>query len=267
MDKRYRSWCFTLNNPQISPASLISLLQTGHDTLKIVFQREKGETEGTEHFQGVVQYRHQVAFKTLKSIDPTIHWEPCKNLRASLNYCSKADTRMDGPWCVGWQLPEPLRTLPEGNFNDWQRYARDIVDGEPDDRLVFWFWEQRGGVGKTAFAKWCAVHRSALVLGGKSADIKYGVAQWIRQRGRLGLAIFHFTRTNENYISYEAIEAVKDGIFFSGKYEGGMCLYDPPTIVCLANFPPDIDKLSLDRWRIFCITDGKVVEDSRVGSL
>lgn len=262
MDKRYRSWCFTLNNPTISPTSLISLLSDGKDTLKIVFQRERGEQK-TEHFQGVVQYRHQVAFKTLKSLDPAIHWEPCKNLRASLNYCSKADTRVEGPWTVGWDIPEPLRTIEQGDFNDWQKQTLSIVDGPTCDRSVYWYWEQSGGVGKTAFTKWCAVHRSALVVSGKSADIKFAVAQWIRQRRRLGLAIFSFTRSVENFISYEAIEAIKDGIFFSGKYEGGMCLYDPPTVICFANFPPDIDKLSLDRWRIFHIVGGQPMPDLR----
>lgn len=255
MDKRYRSWCFTYNNPEISATSLISLLSDGKDTLKLVFQRERGEL-GTEHFQGVVQYRHQVAFKTLKALDPSIHWEKCKNLRASLNYCTKADTRVEGPWTMGWDVPEPIRTLEQSNFMPWQNTVLSIVDGPSDDRRVHWFWEQRGGVGKTALSKWLAVHRNALILGGKSADIKYGVGQWVQKHRGLGLAVFHFTRTVENYISYEAIEAVKDGIFYSGKYEAGMCIYNPPAIICMANFPPDIEKLSMDRWRIYHIIDG-----------
>lgn len=262
MNKRYRSWCFTLNNPEISPTSLISLLSTGHDTLKIVFQRERGES-GTEHYQGVIQYRHQVAFTSLKSLDPTIHWEPCKNLRASLNYCTKADTRIGGPWCVGWDPPEPIRTIAEGDFNDWQRHLLGHINDRPDLRRVYWYWEQTGGVGKTAFAKWAAVNRNALVLSGKSADIKFAVAQRIRQRGGLGLAIFSFTRTLENYVSYEAIEAIKDGIFFSGKYEGGTVVFDSPHIVCFANFPPDYEKLSIDRWAIYHIVEGKAELDVR----
>lgn len=266
MDKRYRSWCFTYNNPTISPTSLISLLQEGHDTLKIVFQLERGETTGTEHYQGVIQYRHQVAFKTLKGIEPTIHWEPCRNLRASLAYSTKADTRVSGPWCVGWNPGEQIRTLLESNFSDWQRDLHRLVGGdEPHPRFIYWCWEQRGGVGKTAWCKWAAVHRSALVLGGKSADIKFGVAQRVRERGGLGLAIFHFTRTVESYVSYEALEAVKDGIFFSGKYEGGMVVYDTPHVVCFANFPPDIGKLSVDRWRIYHIVENKLELDIRCG--
>lgn len=55
----------------------------------------------------------------------------------------------------------------------------------------------------------------------------------------------------ENYVSYEAIESVKDGIFFSGKYESGMTIFNQPHIICFANFAPDIGKMSSDRWKIF----------------
>lgn len=265
MDKRYRSWFFTYNNPEISPTSLISLLSDDRDTLKIVFQRERGES-GTEHYQGVVQYRHQVAFKTLKALDPSIHWEPCKNLLAALKYCTKDDSRIDGPWTMGWNAPKPIWTVQLCDLNAFQQHAVNVAKEQPDKRSIHWYWEQRGGVGKTALAKYAAVQLNALVLGGKSSDIKFGVAQWVRQRGGLGLAIFHFTRTNENFISYEAIEAIKDGIFYSSKYESGMVLYDCPTVICLANFMPDRSKLSEDRWKVWHIKDnGEGVEEWLLG--
>lgn len=64
------------------------------------------------------------------------------------------------------------------------------------------------------------------------------------------VCVFHYTRAVENYVSYEALEAIKDGIFFSTKYESGMVVFDSPHVVVFANFPPDRTQLSADRWRI-----------------
>ena len=51
-------------------------------------------------------------------------------------------------------------------------------------------------------------------------------------------------------MSYSAIESLKDGLLFSGKYEGGVKLFPPPHVVIFANFLPDMTKLSIDRWDI-----------------
>lgn len=64
------------------------------------------------------------------------------------------------------------------------------------------------------------------------------------------MAIFDYTRSQEEYISYEALEAVKNGIFYNNKYESGMVVYNTPHVIVLSNFRPDLSKLSADRWRI-----------------
>lgn len=258
---RSRSWFLTYNNCEFSFVSLVSLFSGfGNGIVKFVGQRERGES-GTLHMQCVVQFRNQVEFGVLKAVDPGIHWERCKNLKAALAYCTKSDTRVEGPWAVGWQLPEPIWCLERGAFSPWQQQLEGIVTGPIDPRAIYWLWEPNGGLGKTAFAKYCALRLSALVLGGRAGDIKFGVQQWIKQHGKLQLAIFHFTRTNEAFTSYEAIEAVKDGIFYSGKYESGMCVFNSPTIVCFANYRPDQSRLSADRWRIYYVLEERLVPD------
>lgn len=85
---------------------------------------------------------------------------------------------------------------------------------------------------------------------GKASDIKFAVSTHINEGKLLTACIFHFTRTQEQYISYEALESVKDGIFFSGKYESKQCIFNSPHVIVFANFPPDKNNLSLDRWKI-----------------
>lgn len=252
---RARSWFFTYNNPTISWSQLSQLLKVG-DVIKMVGQLERGDS-GTEHFQGVVQFKNQITFKTLRSIDQAIHWEKCKNLRAALEYCTKAESRIEGPWAMGWDIPEQIRTIERGNFRPWQRTIENRLQYCQSDRSIYWIWEDEGGVGKTAYAKSIAM-RGGLVLGGRGADIKYGVADFIRKHGKLGRAVFHFTRSVENYVSYQAIEEVKDGIFYNSKYESGMVVFNPPQLLCLANFPPEESKLSRDRWVIGKIIDMEI---------
>lgn len=257
---RARSWFLTYNNCNVSFVSLVSLYRgLGGGIIKFVGQRERGES-GTEHLQCVVQFKQQVDFNVLKAMDPAIHWEKCRNLRAALAYCTKDDTRIDGPWAVGWDIPESIRTIQPSDLRPWQVQLLEYISTrEQGDRRILWLWESFGNVGKTAISRYLALKHGAIVLTGKSADIKYGIQSWLRER-TLGIAVFHFTRTYETYISYEAIEAVKDGIFYSTKYESGMCIFNPPTIVCFANFRPDESKLSEDRWDIRYITNEQLIK-------
>ena len=78
--------------------------------------------------------------------------------------------------------------------------------------------------------------------------IKSGVTDYIKKHKQIDQVIFHYVRSMEDYVSYAAIEEVKDGMFYNGKYESSMVIYNPPHIICMANFPPDLDKLSKDRW-------------------
>ncbi len=90
---RARTWCFTLNN--YTDDDIVSLSHNKWDNIEItryVFQEEIGES-GTKHLQGVVQFRNQTSFTTLKEFHNKIRWSKCKNLQASMKYCSKQASR------------------------------------------------------------------------------------------------------------------------------------------------------------------------------
>jgi len=56
-------------------------------------------------------------------------------------------------------------------------------------------------------------------------------------------------------MNYGAIEQVKNGLVFSGKYESSMLIFNPPHVVIFANDTPDESMYSNDRWHIHKITD------------
>ncbi len=91
---RARTWCFTLNN--YKEEDLVSMSHNKWSDMEIsrfVFQEEIGEENKTPHLQGMVQFKNQVSFTSLKEFHDKIRWSKCKNLKASIKYCSKEDTR------------------------------------------------------------------------------------------------------------------------------------------------------------------------------
>lgn len=70
----------------------------------------------------------------------------------------------------------------------------------------------------------------------------------------LKMVIFDLERRQENFVSYSAMEQVKNGCFFSSKYESEIVVFNYVHVVVFANFAPDLQALSADRWNITNIT-------------
>lgn len=251
-----RNYIFTLNNYQQS--SIENILKYFNDQKsQYIFQEEIGES-GTPHLQGCVFFKNKISFNTLKQVMPRAHIEKCYKKKASIEYCSKAETAI-GKVYTNIKLKEKLiDPLENKTYHNWQQEIIDIISKTPDDRTINWFYDYTGNIGKTSFCKHlCMKHnQECLYLSGKGNDIKYAVKEFI-ENNNLKIALFDYSRTQENYISYQSIEEIKNGIFFSGKYEGKMCIFNNPHIICFANYPPDEDKLSKDRWYIKDITPNK----------
>ena len=49
------------------------------------------------------------------------------------------------------------------------------------------------------------------------------------------------------------MEEIKDGLIYSGKYEGGFANIEHPHVIVVSNFAPELSKLSEDRWNILKI--------------
>lgn len=240
-------WGFTWNNYVVP---LVPVLEGLLSPYQYAFQEETGST-GTVHLQGYVNFGIGNKVRPMSIVDiKEIHWYKVDKPEAGLAYAIKEETRTGKIW-TNIILPRKVKDPLEGKIlYPWQQEIMDIIKEEPDDRKIYWYWEPKGCAGKTSMAKHICMTRNAIVLSGKSSDVKHGVASHIEKKGWLDVAIFNITRTQQDFVSFEAIEAVKDGIFFSGKYEGTMQVFAPPHIICFANFEPDLNKLSRDRWAI-----------------
>jgi len=138
-------------------------------------------------------------------------------------------------------MKDPMEGL---SLFGWQTEVLGILRGAVDPRIIHWYWEPTGSCGKTTFATHIIMHFDAIYLqGGKKSDIAHA---YNGQR----VVIFDLPRSMQDFISYDGLESVKNGILFSPKYDSTMKLFDRPHVIVFANFPPDEDKLSHDRWRV-----------------
>ena len=248
---RARAWCWTWNNyTKEDEARMAQYLKT--ECIRGAFQPEVGK-EGTPHLQGYFEFKYPRDMAGIKADWPKIHLEKARNIKAAMAYCTKEDTKAGNATVVDKTKRTVSDPLQGRTLHAWQQEIIDLVKQKPDDRKINWFYDEKGGAGKTSLAKHLclSIPNEVVYICGKATDIKYGIKTFLdNKNNNLRVAIFDFTRSVENYISYEAIEAVKNGIFYNTKYESGMVVFDAPHIICFSNFKPDAAMLSNDRWVI-----------------
>lgn len=246
-ESRGRKWCFTLNN--WTEEEYNSILSTCKVKQWIYIIGKETGTNDTPHLQGYIECKNAVFFKALKKQLLRSHIEKAKGTqKQNFDYCSKDNDFVSN---MSFKKAKPLKDPLEGKeLHGFQQEILDIIKEEPDDRTVYWYWDAQGCKGKTTLAKHICMNYNAIYVQGDCKSIKYGVMDMIEKRGEIDIVIMGLPRSYEQYVSYDAIESIKDGLFYSSKYESGMCIFNPPHYIILANFKPDETKLSADRWDV-----------------
>lgn len=236
------NWCFTLHVSEVLEPTPKQLWHTckAH-CKKFTFQLEKTK-EGKLHYQGHFTLKERDRLNGVKNLFcNTIHLEQTMNIWAADKYCQKEESRVQGPWT---ESREPL------NLITTLRPAQETIVRElttQNDREILWIYDPEGGLGKTQLAKWLAFNWNALVLqNAKTADIAYAVSNM----SPLNFFVVDLPRTSAERFNYGALEAVKNGLIFSSKYESRSLVFDGPKVVILSNNLPKVHALSLDRWKI-----------------
>lgn len=128
-DTRHRRWILTVPAEGEKGVSRDELEQALEPYDAFLGQLEQGEG-GTEyrHWQLVLVHPEPVRFSTLHRKLPTAHVEPVRDLRASLAYVQKEDTRVEDekPLVKGKIRPGP----GQGHRSDLDTLRRRILDGQ-----------------------------------------------------------------------------------------------------------------------------------------
>lgn len=278
---RAKNWCFTFNNPPEGSRARI-LLWSG--VRYIVVGNEVGES-GTPHLQGFVSFVKQLRFSKVKELLPSAHWEVARNASQSAEYCKKdgdyeevgtapkkAGARVDLEaarafihGCASWS--EVVRGCPSqvlAKYGRWCRQVYDSKEKEPfyavlqewqsrlvdmlsrpaDPRKIHFYVDQTGGKGKSFVARYLVCNFNAFFASGKSADVLYAY-------DNEPIILWDIPRSQQEFMNYGAIEKLKDGLWFSGKYESAMRIrQEQAHVVVFMNDDPDMCKLSNDRYDI-----------------
>lgn len=240
---QYYCWCFTIPEEEYTASQLSQDLRVY--AKKFVFSLESGDKTGYRHWQGIFSLRQKAYFVTVKNLlCDTAHLEPKRmSWACNVNYCSKSDTHLEGPYSERTEF----LILPDILY-DWQQRVVDICLTKPNDRTIHWFWDPLGCKGKTMLCKKLYAHYDADCLNNAGLrDIAFSLSDHPK------IICFNLTRSNEERINYGAIEACKDGFIFSAKYESKMKVFNSPHVFVFANYEPNQAMLSKDRWHIFRI--------------
>lgn len=124
-DRVVMRWCFTMNNPEVSGDELAEKLKATDNVKGFVFQLEQG-ANGTEHFQGYIEFKKQQRMSAAKKLlGENPHMEAANgNKESNLKYCTKEEGRKEGPWIWGTCTEK----MGPGKRNDLNDFAMMIEE-------------------------------------------------------------------------------------------------------------------------------------------
>lgn len=245
-------WACRWSNPPTNWQERMNLFETKDlwkrvDKWVIGYETKNDDGEDTTpHLQMAWSFAKKVRFGQIKKAWPSMRAE-CKKKNSTLkqfrDYCIK-----EGDYKTNIVFPRELK-FPIMD-RPWQKQILELIATEPDDRSIYWFWEPDGLNGKSKFCKYLAAKHAAILIPPKSGDAFHTIAKCCEAGTAIDLIVYDIPRQGANFINYPAMEAIKNGMVVSGKYEGGQFLFESPHIICFANFEPEYQALSADRWKI-----------------
>lgn len=250
--KKTRAWQFTYNN--FNMENLEQFTEKFKDLgCEYIFQLEE---VSCKHLQGAIYFKSPRNMSFQQGFNNTIHWERGRNWRNLKKYCCKLESRIDGPWTniPGLKFRKTIKDPLRGKkLYTYQKFIKEIIKEEPDDRTIYWFYEKIGNTGKSSLCKHLKLkYKNKLIsVSGKSKDVIYAISSVLENDEDIDIIIYDIPRSNIDYISYTGMEKIKDGYCFSGKYESKEILINSPHIICFANELPNTGKMSKDRWKIY----------------
>jgi len=148
--------------------------------------------------------------------------------------------------------------LDDSELFAWQKRVCDTVIQEPDDRIIYYKYDQ-GNTGKSQLVKKLVMEYEALLLDGSKSSMAYTIMDFHNKKGFYPPVIVvdiprsqnaRWSSESDGGQSYAGIEAIKNGMFNSTKYESQMITMPTPHIFIFSNTEPNPNLFTRDRWRI-----------------
>lgn len=269
-------WDVTLAADAVSRNELVKSLKVL--AKKWVFQLEKGEQNGYEHWQMRLSLhkkkRLPELLKLLKASGE--FWDPNvtgKSMHVSVTaecnkndftYQTKLDTRLDGPWSS--MDPEPPyipRQVRNIQLWPWQAQVQQTFDVW-DTRTINVIVCPDGNIGKSTFVTYCRAHGLARPLPpvNDHKDMMRMVCDMPTAKVYL-IDIPRAFNQEKMRAMWSAIESIKDGYAYDDRYSFKEKVFDCPVIWVFMNQTPDTLTLSSDRWRFYSVKGNMLCNSKR----
>lgn len=250
---RGRSWCFTLNNYTQEEYDTVT-----HEFLGAkywIIGKELGDKKQTPHLQCYVQWKNAISFNSMKKKFPRASLRKAKGTpKQNLIYCSKDnnyETNMDFRTPQKIEIEEVLKEYKETKWHEWQQNILNLLKTKPNNRTINWYVDKKGNSGKSYLCKYIDIKYDVILCEGKQNDIFNQLKTYVDEKKKFPtIIICDVPRSSVNYINYGALEKLKNGHVYSGKYEGGKMIFRSPHVIVFANEFPDYSKMSEDRWNV-----------------
>lgn len=137
--------------------------------------------------------------------------------------------------------------LVDGQLRLWQHALNERVSGDADDRRIVFVVNPEGNCGKSWLTRYWMTHREGtqFLSVGKRDDLAYSVDV------NNDLFVFDIPRGNMVLLQYGFLEMLKNRVVYSPKYTSvTKVLRSTPHVVVFSNEPPDMSKLTGDRYKV-----------------
>lgn len=135
----YRRACITWNVPDLgaSVRDRVATIKSLPHLRYAIFQLESAPTTGQKHFQIYAEFKQPNRRAAIQRVLSGAHIEhPAGSLKQNQDYCSKEDSRVEGPWSVGEPLPQdPERQTGQGSRVDIGEFKEAIKSRKTDAEL------------------------------------------------------------------------------------------------------------------------------------
>lgn len=271
-----RRACFTLNN-WTEPERQALLKDFKLYANGWCFGEECGKKKSIPHLQGYVEFHSERAFNSVNKIVGRARWSTAVKCKlANVRYCRKGKNVNEyweekkgiskAPTIRDEELKKARSEYDNVVWRPWQEWVVYLRSTNPtDDRSIYWIWEPKGNVGKSFLYKYFAINFPVVIAEGKASDVFNQVNTYLDRP--LPEDYTHTTvlvniprSVHQEWVSYQAIERIKDGALYSGKYEGGVCILAKVHVFVFANEPPKWKEFSSDRWQVYEIVDQQLVQ-------
>lgn len=276
--RKYRRYCFTINNWNME--HLEHLEHLGSEGNMWVAGEEVAPTTGTPHLQCYIRFKSPRKWQSI--IDKDWGWNNLQRCRGSelqnFKYCTKEENwhgNLTEETCIvengGFRARKKIKeeakeknmaivkdsfikVYEDVKWKPWQQQCIDIVEGPVDRRKINWFWETEGNKGKTFLADYLSLKYITIRVDGKKCDVLNQLRE-VYAIGIPAIVIVDIARNEFNCFNPALLEKLQQRFVYSGKYEGDLLPIPDMHVIVFANYEPDPNWWSKDRYNIIYVDE------------